>query len=77
MPRSRPEEAASQRRAPVVWDHRKDKFMLLAIFSQLSIGETCPRANFSDDQLPKMHTLNDNCGPPQSQTRHYSRLLSN
>ncbi|KAL4802775.1 hypothetical protein BDV18DRAFT_163737 [Aspergillus unguis] len=29
-----------RRRAPVTWDHRKDKYMLLAIFSQLKIRGT-------------------------------------
>ncbi|RDW70739.1 uncharacterized protein DSM5745_08250 [Aspergillus mulundensis] len=37
MAGSQRERAASKRRPPVVWDHRKDKFMLLALFSQLNI----------------------------------------
>ncbi|KAL4797403.1 hypothetical protein BDV19DRAFT_387210 [Aspergillus venezuelensis] len=35
MARTRP--SSKSRRPPVMWDHRKDKYMLLAIFSQLNI----------------------------------------
>ncbi|KAL4907427.1 hypothetical protein BDW74DRAFT_176196 [Aspergillus multicolor] len=37
MPESQRQRAAVKRRIPVVWDHRKDKFMLLALFSQLNV----------------------------------------